>query len=253
MGTTVIVKKMFSREWGLTTLLVILGAGLCIRLGIWQLDRLEQRKAFNSHVQAMWNSPPIILAKDSLTDSLVEMEYRSIIASGEYDFSNQVALRNQYYQDLYGYHLLTPLVIGQGIAVVVDRGWIPSEKNEQPENWQIYNTERQVEISGIIRVGQVKPDLGGRPDPTLSPGQVGLDYWNNVNLERLDQQMPYELLDIYIQLDFEEGSDSFPIPYQPEIELTEGPHLGYAGQWFVFATLLFAGYPYLIRKRENLA
>ncbi|MDO8753616.1 MAG: SURF1 family cytochrome oxidase biogenesis protein [Anaerolineales bacterium] len=48
-----ILKKMFSRAWLLATLLVFAGTALCIRLGIWQLDRLEQRRAFNAQVKSM--------------------------------------------------------------------------------------------------------------------------------------------------------------------------------------------------------
>ena len=42
-----------------------------------------------------------------------------------------------------------------------------------------------------------------------------------------------------------------PIPFQPELELTEGPHFGYALQWFTFATILFVGYPFFLRKQET--
>ncbi len=48
-----ILRKMFSRKWVLTTLLAFVGTAVCIRLGIWQLDRLEQRRAFNHQVESM--------------------------------------------------------------------------------------------------------------------------------------------------------------------------------------------------------
>lgn len=251
-----ILKKMASREWRFTTILVFIGVVLCIRLGIWQLDRLEQRRLFNAHVEKMWAAERVKLPDDLVENkiSLKEMEYRSITVSGDYDFASEVALRNQYWEDRFGYHLLTPMVIGDGIAVLIDRGWIPAEENENPMNWEKYNSDQTEEITGIIRLGQDRPDIGGRPDPTMAPGQKRLDIWNNVNLERISDQVPYELLDVYVQLD--EGSGdreySLPIPFQPEIELSEGPHLGYAGQWFTFASILFFGYPVFISKRENL-
>ena len=247
-----IFRRMLSREWVLTTIIVILGVALCVRLGIWQLDRLEQRRNFNSHVEAMWAASTIVLPGEQTNFLLDEMEYRSITAVGVYDYDNQVALRNQYWENQYGYHLITPLIIGEGIAVLVDRGWIPAESNENPVDWQKYRSDQEiVSISGIIRLGQEEPDVGGRPDPTLFPGQDRLDFWNNVNLIRLADQLPYKLENIYIQLDSVEDSDELPIPVQPQLELTEGPHLGYAGQWFTFAALLFFGYPFFIRKRDN--
>jgi surfeit locus 1 family protein len=242
--------KIFSREWILTTVIVILGSALCVRLGIWQLDRLAQRRSFNSHVEAMWAADPLSLPADRDLD-LIEMEYRAICVSGEYDFENQVVIRNQYWEDQYGYHLLTPMLISDRLAIMVDRGWIPAQGNEQQEDWRQYDTVESGEICGIIRPGREKPDVGGRPDPTLEPDQGKLDIWNNVNLARISDQLPYELLPIYIQLDEISGDRLPPIPFQPEIEISEGPHLGYAGQWFMFATILFFGYPFFIKWRER--
>ncbi|NIV14388.1 MAG: hypothetical protein GWN62_24875 [Aliifodinibius sp.] len=249
-----IFKRMLSKEWGFTTILVILGVALCVRLGIWQLDRLEQRRTFNAHVREMWEAEKISLPEEIGRFSLEEMEYRSVVVSGTYDYESQVALRNQYHENRFGYHLLTPLKIGEGIAVLVDRGWIPAEGNELVENWDRYHSGTgYVVISGIIRLGQDQPDVGGRADPTLAPDETYLAFWNNVNIDRLVEQMPYELLDIYVQLDpGNHEDDSFPIPFQPEIKLTEGPHLGYAGQWFTFATILLIGYPFFIKKKEEL-
>ena len=39
-----LLRKMLHRKWIITTLLVLLGIALCVRLGIWQLDRLEARR-----------------------------------------------------------------------------------------------------------------------------------------------------------------------------------------------------------------
>jgi len=243
-----ILRAMFSRRWLLTTLLVLLGSALCIRLGIWQLERLEQRRAFNAHVQAMWEAAPLTLTGQT-SEGLTTMEYRAVIVSGTYDFENQVALRNRYYQNQAGYHLLTPLLLDDGAAVLVERGWIPADGNAAPADWRKYDMPGRITIRGQIRLGQSKPDLGGVPDPTLAPGQTRLDFWNIVNLERIRQQMPYPLLEVFIQPDTDPTDTTPPIPFQPEIELTEGPHLGYAGQWFTFAAILALGYPFFLRKQ----
>src|SRR6185503_11058530 len=101
--------KMFQRKWLFTTLLVFVGTALCIRLGIWQLDRLEQRRAFNAQFVSA-RGQPILELNDEQPVDLAAMEWRPVEVSGEYDFANQVAVRNQYYGDQYGYHLMTPIV-----------------------------------------------------------------------------------------------------------------------------------------------
>ena len=243
-----VLRAFFSRQWVLTTLLVLAGGALCVRLGIWQLDRLDYRRAFNAHVEAMWDAAPITLSGQTAED-LKKLEYRAVGVSGTYDFENQIALRNRYYNNEYGYHLLTPLILDNGSAVLVERGWIPADGNESPVDWRKYDQPGRVEVQGQIRLGQTKPDVGGVPDPTLTPGQTGLDFWNIVNLERIQRQVPYPLLDVFVQPDVDPYDTQPPIPYQPEIELTEGPHFGYALQWFTFATILVVGYPFYLRKQ----
>lgn len=243
-----ILLKMFSSKWILTTLLVILGALVCVRLGIWQLDRLAQRRAFNAQVNAMRALPPLDLpSKDDLTS----MAWRAVRLQGAYDFENQVAIRNQYNDNLPGYHLLTPLRIADNSAVLVDRGWIPAEGNDAPSAWRKYDQPGEVTLSGIIRLSATQPGFGSMPDPPLAPGQTRLDFWIYVNLDRIGQQIPYPVLPVYVQLDPDPNRGDPPIPYQPELDLSEGPHQGYAIQWFTFAALLIIGYPFYLHKQEN--
>jgi surfeit locus 1 family protein len=240
--------KMFQRKWLLATLLVFAGTALCIRLGIWQLDRLEQRRAFNAEFESARAQPALDLNQDQ-PGNIIGMEWRPVKVTGEYDLVNQVALRNQYYEDQYGYHLLTPLLFN-GTAVLVDRGWIPADSNSAPADWRKYDEAGTVTVSGQIRLGQTKPRFGGVADPLPEDG-AKLVIWNNADLVRIVGQMPYSVLPVYIQPKPDAGNTEPPIPFQPEIELTEGPHFGYALQWFTFATILFAGYPFFLRKQET--
>jgi surfeit locus 1 family protein len=170
------------------------------------------------------------------------MEWRAVTAAGIYDFDHQVAIRNQYYENQYGYHLITPLLL-DGTAVLVDRGWIPPDAD-----WRAFDEPGIVTVTGQIRLGQAKPDFGGVADALPEDGSR-LEVWNNLDLEKMSAQFPYPILGVYIQLDALQGDESPPIPFQPEIELTEGPHFGYALQWFTFAAILFAGYPFYLRKQ----
>src|SRR6266540_992455 len=151
---------MFSRAWLATTLLVFVGSAICIRLGIWQLDRLKQRRAFNAQVISM-RAAELLDLNQNLPADISSMEWRALIVTGKYDFENQVALRNQYNGDQYGYHLITPLLFslstGSGQAkkvVFVDRGWIPAEGNSTSSDWRKYDEPGSVNISGQIRLGQ---------------------------------------------------------------------------------------------------
>jgi surfeit locus 1 family protein len=243
-----ILGKMFSRKWLLTTLLVFVASAVCIRLGIWQLDRLHQRRIFNAQVESMRAAEALDL-NQNVPDNIDSMEWRALKVIGKYDFENQVALRNQYNDALeYGYHLITPLLFDGG-AVLVDRGWIPADGNAAPKDWRKYDEAGPVTVTGQIRISQDKPFYGGVADPELGPGQTRLDLWNNLDLLRISRQIPYLVLPICVQPDVDANDVQPPIPYQPKLDLTEGPHLGYTIQWFSFATIFVIGYSVYLGKQ----
>ncbi len=238
--------KKFRWSWIFATLFVIAGSALCIRLGIWQLDRLAQRRVFNAQVLSMRAAPLLDLNQNAPTN-IASMEWRKAQVVGEYDFENQVALRNQVRDTEYGFHLITPLRFNGG-AILVDRGFIPADGNAAPADWRKYDERGAVKIRGQLRLSDA-PTFGGVPDAALIEGQTRIEFWNLVNVEKIAAQLPYPVLPAFIQPDAEANDATPPIPYQPEVDLTEGSHFGYALQWFSFAAILFFGYPFYLRKQ----
>jgi len=247
-------RLMFSRRWWWTTLLVLGGIGLTIRLGFWQVDRYHQNKSFSDHLTAMQSAPVLTLSGGTQPTNLTGMEYRQVQATGTFDFAYQIAVRNQIWVQTWGndvgFILVTPLVFPDGSAVLVDRGWIPLADNT-PASWTQFNQERAVTVRGIIRL-PAQPEMGGEPDPTLAPGQTSMAFWNLVNIPRLQQQMPYSLLPVYIQ---QAPDPAFTgMPYRaltdPEPSAADN-NVGYAAMWFAFTALLFGGYPLYLRNQER--
>ena len=243
-----LLRRMFSGRWWFATLLVFASTLVLGRLGIWQLDRLEQRRAFNAQVESARSQSMLDLNREQ-PKNISTMEWRAVQFVGEYDFANQVAIRNQYQRDQYGYHLLTPLLSDE-TAVLVDRGWIPADGNSTPADWRKYDEAGEVKVTGQIRLGHGKPGVGGVADALPVDG-TSLEMWNNADVEHIAGQLPYPILPVYIQANSESADNEPPIPFQPEIELTEGPHFGYALQWFTFAAILFLGYPFFLRRQES--
>ncbi|GAB4549197.1 MAG: SURF1 family protein [Anaerolineales bacterium] len=237
--------KMFSRAWILTTLLVLAGSALCVRLGIWQLDRLEQRRAFNQQVISMRAAPALNLNEELPTD-LTSMEWRAARVSGEYDFENQFAIRNQVWNGQYGFHLITPLKFSGGV-ILVNRGFIPFEGNDSPEGWRRYAALGAAVVEGQIRLGN-DVQIGGKAEANLE-GQNPIRFWNSLELPKISAQIPYSVLPVYLQPNEDPADSTYPVPQQPEVDLTEGSHFGYALQWFSFAAILFFGYPFYLRKQ----
>ena len=248
-------RALLTPRWIITTLLVIAAVAVMARLGFWQLERLEERRAFNARVLAQINAPELSLNGalqygEVTGDQLLTMEYRPVVVTGTYDPTHEILLRNQVRDNLPGYHLITPLSIeGSETVVLVDRGFIPMQ-DADPAARAKYAREGVVTVRGRISQPHV-PRIFGVPDPTLVPGQERLDTWNAVNLDRIQAQLPYSTLPVIIQAGPDEGDLVESNFVEPDI--TEGSHLGYAAQWFTFAGLLAVGYPFFVRKQINAA
>ncbi len=249
-----IVLRLFSKRWILTTVLALVGTAVLARLGIWQLDRLAERKVFNARVEAAMSLPVLTLDSTALDTDLANMEYRTVEVRGKYDFTQQVALRNQVYEGQPGVDLLTPLKIdGTDRYVLVNRGWIDQQDEQaltSQVDWNKYDEPGAVTVKGVVRRAQVKPDFGMVTDSTPPPGGR-LMAWNLANIPQIAAQMPYSLLPVYIQQAPDAVWTKMPYRSQPELDLSEGPHFSYALQWFAFAALLFFGYPFFVQREEK--
>lgn len=242
-------RGFFSLRWILTTLLVIAAALVLVRLGIWQLDRLAQRRALNARVMAGSAMPILNLNQDSQTDALTGMEFRKVSVSGRFVPDEAVLLRNQIWNTQAGSHLLVPLNIeGRAAAVLVDFGWIPLEQSD-PATRSGYIPTGLVSLNGIFQASQMEPKMAGRPDPALAEGQNRLDAWNFIALDRIRLQVSDPLLPVYLLAAPENGTQVLPYRSLPTLDLSEGPHQGYALQWFSFALILLLGYPFYVRKQ----
>jgi surfeit locus 1 family protein len=243
-----IFQSLFSRQWLKTTILVIAAIAVMIRLGFWQLDRLAQRKVFNQRVEEQLSAPQLDLSGQNLDLDLFNMEYRAAVVTGRYDSEHQVVLRNQDWEGRLGVHLLTPLMINdEEKAILIDRGWVPYEDFTEGKLNQ-YDEPGLVELPGTIRRSQSKPLIGSRADQVPGLGEPPLRAWNWINITDIGKQIPYELLPVYLVSTSSQNEGQLPYHSQVELDLSEGPHLGYAFQWFAFAAILGIGYPIFVRK-----
>jgi len=237
---------LFSRQWWLATLLVLVAMGVMIRLGFWQLDRLDQRRARNAEITQKLSLPPLPLSdKNSLPNDLAQLKDRRVMATGEFDFSNQVALKLQNWEGAPGSYLITPLILEDSQqAVLVSRGWIPEEE-ASPEQWSQFDEPGPVTVTGFVILSEALPQ---NVEDTVGTPQRE---WFRVDIEAIQSQLPYEILPVYIQQS-PPDSDNTTLPYrvEPNVELTDGPHLSYAIQWFIFALILGGGYIKFVSKER---
>jgi len=105
---------------GLAVAVVI--ALVCVRLGVWQIARLHQRRAANAVIEARERAPVLDLTG---SESLDAVQWRRVRASGVYDYARERVWTGRTFQGVPGVVLLTPLRVPGG-DVWVNRGWVPS-------------------------------------------------------------------------------------------------------------------------------
>src|SRR2546426_5708385 len=101
----------------------LLVAAVCVRLGVWQLDRLHQRRARNAALLAARARPLLEVNRSLPADSARD---RRLHARGVYDYAQEQLWRARSYEGVPGVDLVTPLRLADGAAALVDRGWGPS-------------------------------------------------------------------------------------------------------------------------------
>lgn len=229
-------------RWIVAHLLVLAVVVAFPQLGAWQLRRLDERRTANTVNAARYQAPVTDVSNllAAAGPDLSSLEYHRVRATGEFDPAHEVLLRGQVHDGAAGYHVLTPLVLADGRAVIVDRGWVPLGA-EPPPVKQAPPPGGTTTVEGIVRPSRTRQRFG----PTDPPGELQLI--SRVDLDRLGEQLPYELLPVYLEV-VGPSSRRIPVPADPPTFDDEGPHLLYAIQWFSFTLIVVVGYAFLLRS-----
>lgn len=239
-----LLAALISRKWWWVTILVLAIMALFARLGIWQLDRLAQRREANAARLTVLQSEPLDLTTAVFSPDLTPLKDRQAIATGTFDFDQQGIVKLQVWQGRPGAYLLAPLVLADGkTAVLVNRGWIPEAETAVSDRRQYDQPGRQT-IHGYIGLTETVSRASSSDQPPLE--------WFRVDIAQIQPQLPYTLLPIYLIQTPQEGDNQAP-PFRAEqvIDLSEGPHLSYAIQWFIFALIGGIGYLVLVSKNNG--
>jgi surfeit locus 1 family protein len=217
---------------------LVIGA-VCVRLGIWQLDRLAVRRAATAAVLTQRSLPPVDIR--TLGSPGVN---RRVHASGWYDFDREVVLRGRGRDGVPGVEVVTPLrLTGSDTAVLVLRGYVPSADAISYDP-AIHREPDSVTVRGVAM--PVPRDSAGAAPARRGGGET----WRRLDLAGLRARVPYPLSPLYIIAD--SPATVSPAPRRsPPPALDNGPHLNYAIQWFAFAGIAIGGACALVWRRRQ--
>lgn len=217
--------------------IVVLG---CTRLGLWQLDRLEQKRQRNAVAHARAAEPPVRL-RSALRDT-AGMIFRRASVTGTYDDARTTIIAGRSSRGVPGVYILTPLRLG-GPAVLINRGFVPSADAAHVDLAPLREPAPNAAEGLIVYLGNDDQAV------TSTPGTFKR-VWYRPSIAQLRAQLPYPIANYIVQLLPANGTPALPARL-PAPELDEGPHLGYAIQWFGFALIFVIGWVVMIVRTKK--
>lgn len=220
-------------------LVVIAGVVLMVNLGLWQLDRLDQRQSFNAAVAAREDIPVVpldeLLAEPGFDPETAE--WRTVSVSGTW-VPEQVVVFNRTQGGLPGENVVTAVQTADGDVVLVNRGFIPLVADVPPPP-----------DGEVALIGRVRPSQERRTGELTDANEGPVTEVRRIELDRLAPQFGGEIAPVYLDLIEAEPpvADTDPAPVPPP-ELDEGPHLSYAMQWFIFAACVVVGWALAVNR-----
>ena len=209
-------------------LLALVVATVCVRLGVWQLDRHSQRKTRNAFVAARLVQDPVIFSGGDSADSL---EFRRTLVVGVFDRSRELIEWGRVVNGVPSVYVATPLVTPEGYAVLVERGWAASPSARAVDLAQLTERDSTV-VEGVL----LRLDGGSAPSDTTWPLYV-----RRADPSVLRSHFPYPLAPLVLRRTALPENPPRGLGIVPLPQLTAGPHLSYAIQWFAFAVIAVVG------------
>jgi cytochrome oxidase assembly protein ShyY1 len=234
-------------KWVAGHVLAVVLVVLFVNLGLWQLQRLDEKRERNAAIAAQSSAPaqPLddVVGPEAAPSEVDQLVYRRASARGTWDADASVLVRSRSLGGRPGFHVLTPLVTGDGAALIVNRGFAPLTADPEEALAATRPRPGTVEVNGVLLAGQQREGIG----PT-DPAEGVLTQIARVDLARLQQQYGAPLYPMYLQLTEQAPAPAGDLPVVlPEPEQDEGNHLSYAVQWFAFAAIGAGGWPVLLR------
>ena len=213
----------------------------CIRLGFWQLERLNERRTTNEQIIARLGEVAVPYERIPATSGV---RFRRVYANGRYDFDNEFVLTSRSRMGAPGVNIITPLQTGRGdTAILVNRGWAYAPDGMKVD-LALFREDSNAIVDGFVE--EYSTSQG--PVSTSSVARAV----RRLDRDSLAARLPYPLARVLLVQRMDSGEFTAvdrgtPVRVEPP-PLDEGPHRAYAIQWFAFALVGIAGSAVVFRR-----
>lgn len=228
-------RRVWHRPSLLAFALTIVGVAAFCALGVWQLDRMAQKRKFLTAFAEAPKSAPVELA--SVSDITDDTRYPHVRASGHFLADRGYLLDEQFHDGRPGVRVVAVFDTGADSLLLVDRGWI-GWNHAHGTDPVVPPLPPQTDVIGIYAPypgGGIR--VGGNPLPTQT-------HWPKLTLHLDRAEIAADLgrpLLPRILLSDPDPSSGFVREWTPNVMPPER-HGAYAFQWFALAIAVFAAF-----------
>ena len=229
------------------TIAALAMAALTARLGFWQLDRAAQKLAIEAAVSRQSQLPPLEHAAQLPADddrALAALQHRRAVLPGRWSPSHTVYLDNRQMNGRPGFYVVTPLLLSDGRALLVQRGWIARDPLVRSRLPVVPTAEGELRVAG-----RIAPWPGRLFEFAGADGGV---IRQNLDFDAYKRETGLPLLALsLVQSEPDAGPDGLLRQWPPATSGVDKHH-GYAFQWFslsVLVVILYVWFQFIQPRR----
>jgi surfeit locus 1 family protein len=224
------------RRFLVVTMAALAVALLTARLGLWQLSRAAEKATLQAAIDERSSLPPLAGAAALPADpaALEPLIHRRIELDGHWVPPYTVFLDNRQMEGRPGFYVVTPLVLRDGRAVLVQRGWVARDPVDRTRVDAPGLPEGEVRVAGRIA-----------PPPARLyefAGEDGGRIRQNLDLAKFAQETRLRLLPLSLLQTDPASSSPGLVRDWPAPATGIERHYGYAAQWFALSALVIILY-----------
>ncbi|WP_425261618.1 SURF1 family protein [Rubrivivax sp. RP6-9] len=222
------------------------GVAVTARLGVWQLDRAAQKTGLQATLDQRRALPPLPAGELAATAAAAAgQHHRAVVLQGRWSAAHSVYLDNRQMNGRPGFYVVTPLLLADGSAVAVQRGWLPRDQAERTR------IAPPATPDGVVQVaGRIAPPPGRLYE---FDGAASGPIRQNLDLAAFGQESGLALRPLsVVQEDGPLAPADGLLRQWPRPAADVHKHHGYAFQWFALATLILGLYVWFQLLRPRL-
>jgi surfeit locus 1 family protein len=210
----------------------VAGALLTARLGLWQLDRAAQKTALHEAMHSRAALPALQPGQLARTPAqLDEQVHRRVRLEGRWLSERSIYLDNRQMFGRPGFYVVTPLLLAEGDAVLVQRGWLPRNALDRSQLAPVKTPP------GVVQVeARITPRLARLFEfEAAASGAIR----QNLDVAAFAREIDLPLRPLaLVQLDSADAADDGLQRQWLPATLDVSKHHGYAVQWFALSALI---------------